>query len=97
VDETDQRPPLVVCDAGPLIHLDELGCLGLLVDFPVVMVPAEVWGVVHRSGRVHWVLDQGAWNALHSAARNPSRPTVEGRAVGGSEGSTTKIGPAPET
>jgi hypothetical protein len=48
VDETDQRPPLVVCDAGPLIHLDELGCLDLLVDFPVVMVPAEVWGEVQR-------------------------------------------------
>ncbi len=43
MDETDQRPPLIVCDAGPLIHLDELGCLDLLADFPVVLVPTEVW------------------------------------------------------
>jgi predicted nucleic acid-binding protein len=48
VDETDQRPPLVVCDAGPLIHLDELGCLDLLADFPTVLVPTEVWREVQR-------------------------------------------------
>ena len=24
----------VICDAGPVIHLDELSCLELLVDFP---------------------------------------------------------------
>jgi len=24
---TDPGPPLVVCDAGPLIHLDEMGVL----------------------------------------------------------------------
>ena len=31
------RPALeVVCDAGPLIHLDELGCLDLLTDFQTV-------------------------------------------------------------
>jgi len=48
VDETDQRPPLVVGDAGPLIHLDELGCLDLLADFPTVLVPTEVWREVQR-------------------------------------------------
>jgi len=48
VDETDERPPLVVCDAGPLIHLDELGCLDLLADFPAVLVPTEVWREVQR-------------------------------------------------
>jgi predicted nucleic acid-binding protein len=48
MDETDQRPPLIVCDAGPLIHLDELGCLDLLADFPVVLVPTEVWREVQR-------------------------------------------------
>jgi len=38
------RPvPDVVCDAGPLIHLDELGCLGLLADFHTVSVPEQVW------------------------------------------------------
>lgn len=34
--------PEVVCDAGPLIHLDELGCLGLLSDFSTVWVPEAV-------------------------------------------------------
>ena len=46
--ETDQRRPLVVCDAGPLIHLDELACLDLLADFPAVLVPTEVWREVQR-------------------------------------------------
>ena len=41
----------VVCDAGPLIHLDELGCIGLLADFRAVYVPEQVWQEVeqHRS------------------------------------------------
>lgn len=33
----------VVCDAGPLIHLSELGCLSLLNDFADVLVPEQVW------------------------------------------------------
>lgn len=33
---------LVVCDAGPLIHLDELGCLDLLRGLGDVLVPDEV-------------------------------------------------------
>jgi predicted nucleic acid-binding protein len=42
----------VVCDAGPLIHLDELGCLDLLADFQAVFVPEQVWREVelHRPG-----------------------------------------------
>ena len=44
------RPPQVVCDAGPIIHLDELGCLDLLADFTDVLVPESVWREValHR-------------------------------------------------
>ena len=40
----------VICDAGPLIHLDELGCLDLLADFDPVLVPEAVWQEVaqHR-------------------------------------------------
>ncbi len=40
----------VVCDAGPLIHLDELECLHLLNDFDMVLVPEQVWQEVshHR-------------------------------------------------
>jgi predicted nucleic acid-binding protein len=33
----------IVCDAGPLIHLSELGCLSLLNDFADVLVPEQVW------------------------------------------------------
>lgn len=43
-------PPLkVVCDTGPLIHLDELGCIDLLQEF-TVFVPDVVWKEVlqHR-------------------------------------------------
>ncbi len=46
--ETDDGLPLVICDAGPLIHLDELGCLDLLADFRNVLVPEAVWREVRR-------------------------------------------------
>lgn len=39
----------VVCDAGPIIHLDELGCLYLLDDFEKVLVP----NVVHNEVLYH--------------------------------------------
>ena len=41
---------IVVADAGPLIHLDELNCLSLLADFSEVRVPEAVWTEVllHR-------------------------------------------------
>ena len=45
---TELRMPLVVCDAGPLIHLDELDALGLLADFAEVLVPDAVWREVKR-------------------------------------------------
>jgi len=40
----------VVCDAGPIIHLDELDCLSLLNDFDQVIIPSQVWQEVahHR-------------------------------------------------
>jgi hypothetical protein len=42
------RPTVIaVCDAGPLIHLDELDCLPLLTDFRV-WVPEAVWSEVWR-------------------------------------------------
>jgi predicted nucleic acid-binding protein len=42
----------VVCDAGPLIHLDELDCLDLLDGFHSILVPDQVWREVqnHRPG-----------------------------------------------
>jgi len=33
----------VILDAGPIIHLDELGCLDLLLDFKELLVPEAVW------------------------------------------------------
>jgi predicted nucleic acid-binding protein len=41
---------LVVCDAGPLIHLDELRCLDLLNAYTEIYVPGAVWREVqtHR-------------------------------------------------
>ena len=39
---------IVVCDAGPVIHLDEVGCLGLLSDFSRCLVPEAVWVEVER-------------------------------------------------
>jgi predicted nucleic acid-binding protein len=41
---------VVVCDAGPLIHLDELGSIDLLTDFAEILVPSVVWKEVegHR-------------------------------------------------
>lgn len=44
---TEPRPA-VVCEAGPLIHLDELRCLDLLSDFAEVYVPEEVRDEVAR-------------------------------------------------
>jgi predicted nucleic acid-binding protein len=51
MEPTENAPrPLVICDAGPLIHLDEVGCLDLLADFSAVLVPDAVWNEVqvHR-------------------------------------------------
>jgi|SRR5882724_1055339 len=39
---------LVVCDAGPPIHLDQLDCLDLLADFSRVVVPDVVWREVEH-------------------------------------------------
>lgn len=38
----------VVCDAGPLIHLNELDSLSLLNDFAEVLVPEQVWQEVMK-------------------------------------------------
>lgn len=44
----DKTSPVVIADAGPIIHLDELGCLDLLTDFGSVIVPDAVWLEVQR-------------------------------------------------
>ncbi len=47
MEPIDPAAPPVVCDAGPLIHLDELGCIDLLADFTQVFVPESVRNEVH--------------------------------------------------
>ncbi|MEZ5535302.1 MAG: hypothetical protein R3F02_06720 [Thiolinea sp.] len=39
---------IVVCDAGPVIHLDELDQLPLLNDFSEVLIPDTVWNEVQK-------------------------------------------------
>jgi predicted nucleic acid-binding protein len=39
---------VIIADAGPIIHLDELHSLDLLADFDKVIVPDTVWNEVER-------------------------------------------------
>ena len=32
----------IVCDAGPIIHLDELGCLHLLNNFQEILIGSTI-------------------------------------------------------
>ena len=47
---TNRRHVVVIADAGPLIHLDALGCLDILSDYAELLVPDGVWQEVlhHR-------------------------------------------------
>ena len=45
---TDRPGLTVICDAGPVIHLDELGCIDLLSSFSRALIPAAVWQEVQR-------------------------------------------------
>ncbi|BBL58879.1 hypothetical protein [Methylomonas koyamae] len=42
------KAALVVADAGPLIHLDELAALDVIGDFSAVIVPDAVWREVQQ-------------------------------------------------
>ena len=37
-----------VCDAGPIIHLDELDCIHLLSDFQEIILSNTVWEEIKR-------------------------------------------------
>ena len=56
--EKNRPPANAVCDAGPIIHLDELGSLNLLESFHL-LVPQAVWQEVqsHRPSAVKWLKD----------------------------------------
>lgn len=42
------EPSHTVLDAGPIIHLDQLGCLDLLEGFASLFTPAVVWEEAQR-------------------------------------------------
>ena len=75
---TDRPGLTVICDAGPVIHLDELGCIDLLYSFSRVLIPAAVWQEVqrHRSRAL-------ALPCLEkTSAIKPEPPELEAVAVG---------------
>lgn len=45
----------VICDAGPVIHLDELGCIDLLSEFQEINIPKAVYEEInrHRPSALH--------------------------------------------
>lgn len=51
----------VVCDAGPVIHLDELGCLHLMADFERVYLPDLVRKEVLQHGSIDFERYEVNW------------------------------------
>jgi len=70
---TDTRPPAVVCDAGPVIHLDELDCLDLLVGFPRVLIPTTVRKEVCRYRSAAFTREDVIWEDVE----DPPKPTPQ--------------------
>ena len=56
--------PIFVCDAGPLIHLDEVGCLDLLADFSAVLVYDAVWKEVQAHRPSALIAPNGNWRRV---------------------------------
>jgi len=70
---TPENPAgVVVCDAGPLIHLDELGCLDLLADFGEVLVPDTVWREVMQHRPSALAGDFQAWQRIEKSRERMS-------------------------
>jgi predicted nucleic acid-binding protein len=47
-----KSPLRVICDSGPIIHLDELDCLDLLNDFKEIILPATVTKEIKRNRKL---------------------------------------------
>lgn len=63
---------VVVCDAGPIIHLDELACLSLLEDFTEVLIPDAVWDEIeHHRPQAIPVCQQIAKNVTPKQSLSP--------------------------
>ena len=67
---TERKTSLVVCDAGPLIHLDEVGCLDLLADFSEVLVPDAVRREVQRHRPAHSIIRRWCCGGFLRQRRN---------------------------
>lgn len=70
METTETVPPSVVCDAGPVIHLDELGCLDLLNDFARLFLPAAVGREIARHRPA--ALRRRGFSWRHATARGPT-------------------------
>jgi hypothetical protein len=46
--EMTESPSKAVCDAGPIIHLDEIGALYLIEDFHEILIGPAVRNEVQR-------------------------------------------------
>lgn len=67
----DRTSQVVVADAGPIIHLDELGCLDILADFGKVAVPEAVWLEVQRHRPQAMETAAGLFNRRSALAISP--------------------------
>lgn len=69
--------PALVADAGPLIHLDELRCLELLEDFPVVRIPRQVWQEALRHRPAAFEVPGKSWLRVDvEVSREPELQTI---------------------
>lgn len=66
---------VVVCDAGPLIHLDEVGHLQLLSDFEKIIVPHGVRHEVNHHRRISFKEPDIAWSLVKAIF--PLEPSVK--------------------
>lgn len=73
MDGTETHPPAVVCDAGPVIHLDELDCLDLLVDFPRVLVSTTVRKEICHHRPAAFARQDIIWERIE----HPPKPTLQ--------------------
>ena len=72
--DTNEVSLKVVCDTGPIIHLDELGCLHLLNDFKEILIGPTVRNEVQRnrqnvSSRIKLQIAEGS-------LKTPTNPTL---------------------
>lgn len=70
----DRSAQAVVCDAGPLIHLDELDCLWLLADFSQVLIPATIAAELAQHRPDLLARTDVLWQ--HCAAKLPHTPRL---------------------